>query len=68
VNRALDGIGASATRVVVVPSHELPFDREPTASGDPNPHFSAAGCRTLGERMTAALLRMKSANPSQPSP
>jgi hypothetical protein len=68
VNRALDGIGASAPRVAVVPSHDLPFDREPTAKGAPNPHFSTAGCQTLGERMASALRRMKSANGSQPSP
>jgi hypothetical protein len=68
VNRALDGIGASDRQVAVVPSRDLPFDHKPTAAGAPNPHFSAAGCRTLGERMAAALLRMKSANGSQPLP
>jgi hypothetical protein len=68
VNRALDGIGASAPRVVVVPSHDLPFDLESTTMGAPNPHFSNAGCRTLGERMASALLRMKSVNESQSSP
>jgi hypothetical protein len=68
VNRALDGIGASAPGVVVVPSHDLPFEPESTAKGAPNPHFSNVGCRTLGERMASALLRMKSVNESQFSP
>ncbi len=68
VNRALDGIGASAPRVIVVTSSDLPFEPKPTAKGAPNPHFATAGCQTLGERMASALRRMKSASGSQPSP
>jgi FAD dependent oxidoreductase/Carbohydrate esterase, sialic acid-specific acetylesterase len=68
VNRALDGIGASDPRVAVVASGDLPFDQKPTAAGALNPHFSAAGGRTLGERMAVALLRLKSTNASRSLP
>jgi len=57
VNRTPNVIESNIPGVVVVPANDLPFDREPTVKGALNPHLSAVGCQTLGERLAETLMR-----------